>query len=260
MSKTKSLLMAGIMLAITGSAGAVNILTNGSFEEPALYNPSFNIFSDIPGWAGTNCGIEVQNHVAGDPFEGAQHVELDSNCPSAMIQSVATTDGEVYRLVYHYSPRPGVGNNRIKVKWDGEPVEVLQTSGNGKSETAWEEHIHLVQATSNSTDLKFKDISPDDGVGGYIDDVILEPLDTPDMICKAVRDVVDLNIIAMGLCAKLNSIEFGYTMGATDDIISGLKDAFAFTVATQTPSHISEEDAELLIAAVYNLPPGIIFP
>src|SRR5437867_843496 len=92
-----------ILVAALGSLPAVaqaNLITNGSFENPAIGFGSFQFFSTIPGWA-TNfgCCIEIQNHAAGSPFDGNQLVEMDSNQNSGMIStSLATTPGQSYVL------------------------------------------------------------------------------------------------------------------------------------------------------------------
>lgn len=256
MNATRKLLISGIMLAASYSVNADNILHNGSFEMPEVPNGSAWWLNGLPGWiVPPGCPVELQNHSAGTPFDGAQHIHLETFCNSFIVQPVATTEDEVYRLVYHYSPHPGVGNNRIRVRWNGGNLKLLQTSGAGLTDTAWEEHIHLVQATAASTSIEFRDVSPGGNMAtGYIDDVILEPLDTPDMICKAVRDVVSSSGAAMTLCSRLNSLELAYDLGLSEGTINFLKDSFARTVNSYVGRYISEEDAELLIAAVNNLP------
>src|ERR1022692_3309196 len=72
----------------TLSLHASSIVVNGSFELPALSNGSWSLFSTIPGWdLASGPYIEVQNHVAGNPFDGNQFVELDSTAESVLLTS-----------------------------------------------------------------------------------------------------------------------------------------------------------------------------
>jgi hypothetical protein len=149
-----------------------NLVVNGGFESPALGYGSWNVFGSVSGWTTqSGCGIEIQNHVAGSPLEGAQHLELDSNCPSTIFQNLNTVAGHSYLLSFGYSPRPGVADNRIRVYWDGVQVADLNTSGSGLPDTRWQ-HVSLeVTASGTSSRLTFADASAADSVGGYLDDV-----------------------------------------------------------------------------------------
>ena len=72
----------------TGTWADDNLVVNGSFEEPAI--SGWGVFNSIPGWTKLSYyGIEVQNRVAGSPYDGNQHVEMDSYGSSAMRQFCA---------------------------------------------------------------------------------------------------------------------------------------------------------------------------
>src|SRR4051812_45100475 len=93
----------GLTHPATVAAAGPDIVTNGGFELPAIGNPSFTQVATIPGWAlSTGTLIEVQNHVAGLPFEGNQFVELDSNVSSAIFQNLATVAGTTYFLRFAF--------------------------------------------------------------------------------------------------------------------------------------------------------------
>ena len=88
------------------AAAPADLVTNGGFENPALGWGSWSVFSSIPGWSRTSgCGIEIQNHVAGSPFEGRQYTELDSHCPTAISQVLVTDPCRYYTLSYAFSAR-----------------------------------------------------------------------------------------------------------------------------------------------------------
>ena len=80
-----------LALMVPFSANA-NLITNGSFENPDIPTGTWQVLNSISGWATTvGPGIEIQDHVAGSPFAGNQHVELDSNSNSGMIQTAIST-------------------------------------------------------------------------------------------------------------------------------------------------------------------------
>lgn len=184
----------GLVVLFSGShASAADIVTNGSFEDPDIDSESIIISAAISGWSlAFGCGIEVQDHVAGTPDTGDQHVELDSNCSSGMYQDLPTTSGQLYDLSFAYSPRPGVSNNHILVKWDGAVIADLNANGVGLADTAWEVHdITCLSADSmdETRRLQFEDASVSDTFGGYIDSVSVE--EHPDSGCVSTTADVD---------------------------------------------------------------------
>jgi hypothetical protein len=151
---------------------STNRVVNGGFESPAMGRGSVQYFSSIPGWSiQRGCQIELQNHVAGSPFEGQQHLELDSFCPTTIFQNFDTQAGRPYLLSFGYSPRPGVSDNLVRVYWDGLQVAELNASGVGMQDTHWQQVTIPVTALGNRTRLTFADASLSDSVGGYIDAV-----------------------------------------------------------------------------------------
>lgn len=183
MRNVSAVLLASLALVVTGSTVAratvlgPELLVNGSFELPVIGPGTFAVFATIPGWTSTTPspgGIEVQRSVAGSPFSGLQHVELDSFVPSNMFQDVVTTPGGLYRVSFAYSPRPGVLDNGIQVFWDGVLQTTLAASGVGNNNTSWTVFQFDLPATLASTRLEFVDISFDEpvgGLGGYLDAV-----------------------------------------------------------------------------------------
>ena len=92
-------------------AFAQNLVQNGSFESPALGSGNWGIYPAIPNWTlVSGSGAEVQNNVAGAPYAGEQHVELDGNDNSAIEQAVPVVPGATYLFTWAYSPRPGVAS------------------------------------------------------------------------------------------------------------------------------------------------------
>jgi hypothetical protein len=152
-----------------------DLIVNGSFEAPAIGDGSWSTVRDLPGWRTVGGpGIELQRHVAGAPWDGDQHVELDSDGPSAMVQDLATEPGARYRLRYRVAARPGThpDDNRLEVRWDGVVVDVATARPAG-NDTRWERREVIVEAGSARSTLELRDTSPANGTGIYVDEVTL---------------------------------------------------------------------------------------
>ena len=165
-------------------AGATTpeLVTNGGFERPALMPGTWSNFASIPGWtedAPKTCGIEIQNHVAGSPFEGKQFTELDSNCATEIHQDLATLKGKRYRLSFEFSARPGRGaaDNILQVWWNGRLIDTEQADGTGLMDTAWRRFSFTVRATGATTRIAFADAGVSDSYGTYLDAVSVVPRD-----------------------------------------------------------------------------------
>ena len=152
----------------------VELVTNGSFEDPDIPSGTFSIFPSITGWTSSvGDGIEIQDNVAGAPDVGAgdQFVELDSNNNSNMIQTLTTENGKSYTFSFIYSPRPSVPDtsNEIEVYWDGNLIDTIAETGS--SATVWSPKSYDVTASSASTDIEFLAVGTDDSLGGYLDTI-----------------------------------------------------------------------------------------
>jgi len=154
-----------------------NLIVNGSFESPDIPTGTFQIFPNIPGWSTSfGPGIEIQDHIVGSPFVGAQHVELDSSANSGMSQIVSTVPGQTYHLSFAYSPRPGVSadSNTIQIFFNGVQLDTLALSGVGLQDTSWQVFGYNVAPSVTSSTLEFRAAGASDSLGGYLDDVQLE--------------------------------------------------------------------------------------
>ena len=122
---------------------------NGSFEKPNIGRGTFSVRSSIPGWTKKSSpGFELQDNVAGSPFAGNQHVELDGYSPAGLVQDVPTIPGQRYELRFAFSPRPGTpgADNILMISWNGAEVATLSASGAGLSNTNWTEYTFEVIA------------------------------------------------------------------------------------------------------------------
>lgn len=159
-----------------------NIVTNGSFENTPtpLSNGTYGDFSSIQGWnllSGSSSNvIEVQDNVAGSPFDGNNFVELDRTAVTGIYQTLATTIGQTYQISFAFSPRGGTdaAHNILNVNWGNQSVASLTANGAGLSlkQTAWNTFTYNVVATSTSTILSFNDFGAvSDSYGTYLDAV-----------------------------------------------------------------------------------------
>ena len=158
-----------------------DLITNGSFEDPALSWGSWNAsYPSIPGWIATFGTIEIQNHAAGTPFDGNQLVELDSWGNSGMRQDISTVAGHAYDLSFAYSPRPGVAaaSNIIDVYFEG--VLLASLTGTGGSDTDWTVYHYFVTATDALSTIEFRAGGVSDSLGGYLDAVHFTGVSVPE--------------------------------------------------------------------------------
>ncbi|WP_013322469.1 DUF642 domain-containing protein [Gloeothece verrucosa] len=182
---TSSLLALNVLFS-SSQAQAANLVINSGFEQPAINPGTFIISNSVPGWTrssiSSGSGIELQNNVAGSPFEGNQFLELDSNGTTNIYQDITTSIGSIYNLSFAYSARPTVLNNSVDVYWGGNLVTKLNANGTLLSKTNWNVYNFSLQAKGTTTRLEFRSqgLQPSDGLGGYIDDVSVVPVSVPE--------------------------------------------------------------------------------
>jgi hypothetical protein len=160
--------------AASGEPGCgQELIVNGGFENPPMVKGSWQRFLGIEGWTlATGPDIEVQNHVAGSPFEGAQFVELDGDGSSTIAQEIATRVGEIYELRFAFTAREGtpLSDNRLLVVWNGDPVaDLVATTVNPE----WRTFSFRLKGHGGSSRLAFEDLGISDSVGTYLDAVSL---------------------------------------------------------------------------------------
>ncbi len=159
-----------------GNGENVELVVNGSFEQPVVPMAGLGVFESLPGWTQFSgfTGIEVQRFVAGSPYHGEQFVELDSFAPTGILQEVRTQPGQTYTLRFAYSPRPGTGpgDNVLRVTWGGQEVAVLTADGSAISDTTWTVHTLTVTGGPGvTTTLAFEDLGVSNTYGTYVDAV-----------------------------------------------------------------------------------------
>ncbi len=171
-----------------------DLIENGGFEDPAIATGSYSLYDLIPGWylVGGIGDIEIQNNVAGAPYEGEQFVELDSTQPSTIGQDVSTVGGQQYTLSFAFAARPGTNiatDNIMRVTWGG--IELFNMAAPDFTPN-WTVYSFDVTAASALTTLTFGDLSANaqNSYGVYLDDVRL---------VRKVPEPATLGLLGLGL-------------------------------------------------------------
>ncbi|HZU14806.1 MAG TPA: PxKF domain-containing protein [Chloroflexota bacterium] len=163
------------------SSGPVNLVQNGSFEQPAFTDnlahfvpnatdgsePGWSVCADVAQLGVTQ--MEVGNGWLGTPAaQGSQYTELNSNGPIGICQTISTVVGQTYQLHFWFAPRPNTPlvANQMNVSWGGANLTPtpIQADGTLEQTTAlqWTEYTYTVTATSGMTQIQFTDVgSPD---------------------------------------------------------------------------------------------------
>lgn len=200
MRYTRLVLLAAALLILPVRSAHANLIVNGSFEDPNIPTGTWSVFAAIPGWVATVGGIEIQDNVAGSPYDGGQHVELDAHFNSWMTDGggVATVIGQLYNLSFAYSPRPGVsaGSNGIELWIDSVLVDTLALSGIGNPNTVWSLHNYNVVG-DGATLVEFRGVGVSDSLGGYIDDVRMVAVPEP-----ASMLLLGMGVISVGMARR----------------------------------------------------------
>ncbi|TQF70037.1 DUF642 domain-containing protein [Pseudoalteromonas luteoviolacea] len=164
-------LFAMSMLFASQIATADNLITNGSFEQDVV-NSKWKLLTAVTGWQSEGAKFEIQTSRLGiiGAQDGKQYIELDSTANHSVFQSVATKAGKTYEVSFYYSPRV-TGHqhtNKVDVKWNGATVLNLNATQRG-----WQSFTLSVEASSNSSEIRFTGAGTNDSLGGFIDNVVV---------------------------------------------------------------------------------------
>ncbi len=184
-----------ILLALAGSAGAsgVNLVQNGSFENPLQAEGTWKVYynGQVSNWSslydGQDDGVEIRNSVVGEAYHGQNYVELDTNKypsgNSTIWQAINTTKDQWYELTFAYSPRiqQYASTNGIAVYWNDTKLEAIEQKGDFVKplENLWSLYTFSVLGTGGNDVLRFAAFGTEDSLGGNLDDVRLSAVPLP---------------------------------------------------------------------------------
>ena len=176
----KQIIISAALVTLSSFANA-NIVQNGSFEQNSQANNTWDVYTgnSVNGWnILSGSGIEIRNDVEGTASNGVNYVELDSFNNTVITQSVTTSSGALYELLFDYSPRVNqpATTNGISVFWNG--TLLADITGTGGVNNLWVTQHFFVTGTGNDV-LQFAATGTDDGYGGNIDYVQLNEVPLP---------------------------------------------------------------------------------
>jgi hypothetical protein len=171
----KYLLLAALL---SPSLASANLIINGSFEDTIQANGTWDIYAAVNGWTTTN-GIEIRNNVVGEASGGSNFAELDTTGNSSIQQTISTSAGQAYELLFDYAGRVGQADltNGISVFWNGSLLSNLAATG-GSAANLWSTNSFIVTGTGNDI-LSFSATGTSDGLGGNIDVASLTAVPVP---------------------------------------------------------------------------------
>ncbi len=226
-----SSVMFGVLFGVSGTAmadtPAESLIVNGSFEEPV----GGGFYASITGWTPSipcNAQGGPVQVAAFSNVDGSQALELNTGCAGNGIQqTVPTTPGATYTLVYGYSARPGTtaAENHMEVRFDGEVVETVGPVA-PKDDFFWYVHQVDVTASGSSAVLEFASLAPATIQGNDLDFVVLLPktVDFPPLTPIPGTDgVTDIACPSATSCVVMG-ISPGNTLGtitAIDECTAG---------------------------------------
>lgn len=166
-------------------AGAQNLLSNGSFENPAL-SPTTTFTTILNGqsfgaWTVTAGSIDlIRAYWA--PADGFQSVDLNGNGAGAIAQTMSTAAGQQYALRFSMAGNPDNSITKVmRVWWGTQDLGLFSFTQNGTTRTAmgWQTvTLTGLIASSASTTVRFQAVTTG-ATGMALDNVIVSLVPEP---------------------------------------------------------------------------------
>ncbi len=166
------------------AAGPLNLVANGSFEEPANFctdNPPWTIVlggNIQSGWTVTGDSVEW---VCPSSFwtipDGVQAIDLDGNAPGGLGQVLQTVPGVTYDVSFQMAGNIYCGDTIKDIEFIiGGQSQTYSWDSTGEVATSlnWETHTLSYSATGSSTQIQFNSLDNNQSCGPMIDDVVVQ--------------------------------------------------------------------------------------
>jgi hypothetical protein len=204
-----------ILLAMTASASAQNLITNGSFEEPFiplgyLLFPSES--TGISGWVvGPTGDVDIVRNTTDPASDGLQWIDLNGDTPGSLAQTIILTNGMPYLLGFdlaynNIAPLP------VSIEYSIGGITRTFTRLPGTEIPFWQRQTLVFTATNTGPHtLRFRDTSGHFRAGAALDNVSLTP----------IVSHVSINLYAgvrlEGVAGQSYRIEYVDTLGSGND-------------------------------------------
>jgi len=180
------------------SAGAQNIVTNGSFESYGGTGFNSNIGAGLTGWTiGSGGGVDIVFSTGVEPYywqaaDGNVSLSLNYFSAESVSQTVTTTLGKSYLLSFFMAAEiyGGPATRTMNVLWDNAIVgsPSFQYTGQGPTSMGWAQFNFTVTGTGSDT-LKFQSTTSGP-YGPALDAVSLVPTPEPSTTALAAAAVI----------------------------------------------------------------------
>lgn len=171
-------LLAAALLA-SGPVAAQNLLTNGSFEQPA-YPSGVTTTGTMTGWTSSSGQFEVWNGFQGPGADGGQYLELDVSGCTTVSQTIPTTTLDDYTVSLAFAPRNGYSDNSIEVRWNGAVIGTASADGSANAgNVVWTYHSYPATGATGTSTLEITNTDACNHVGALLDDVVVTAVPKP---------------------------------------------------------------------------------
>lgn len=184
----KTILLAGALAAFSTSASAAELITNGSFENPAVGSPCCNTVppDNLPGWVIDAGNVNVVNGTfsssAGNlAADGSQYLDLvGQGGVGSISQTFNTIANKRYNIHFLFSHNlfsgPLTASASVSV---GSLADIITHSTGSSSNLDWRPYSGSFLATGPSSTLNFTNLTGGQNEGIFLDAVSVSAVPEP---------------------------------------------------------------------------------
>ncbi len=219
----------------------VNLLENGSFEQPVVTNLSkWQKFATVSGWVigkvvdSTPTTLELhRDWTDNEAADGEQYAELDGDLSSNISQTVVTIPDATYELSWAFAPRHDISaeQNQLSVLIDG-----IQVDSNGPAtglagliKSDWTKNSFTFTANDAAAEITFADAGPSNSFGTFLDDA---------QLCLVKEPEPEVNIEATKIVCEDESLLPNWAVGAPKIDADTVSDFLSSSVARAEGCHV----------------------